>query len=124
MLTLPKNNVKSSLLIMSALLLGSALPSGAEILLEVGGEGSSFRLSNFHAPMSGIVILSPMPSASASPSVANNLQRSHAWSAYKGQGVASAGSLVFGGVSVATDRQMATRANVSRAQAFRLDYYK
>lgn len=124
MSTLLKNNVKLLPLIMSALLLGSALPSSAEILLEVVGEGSSFRFSNFHAPMSGIVILPSMPSASASPSIANNLQRSHAWSAYKGQGVASSGSLVFGGAGVATDRQMATRANVSRAQAFRLDYYK
>lgn len=124
MSALRKNNVKLALLIMGALLFGSVLPTSAEILLETGGEGSAFRLSNFHVPMSGIIIFSPMPSASSSPSVANNLQRSHAWSAYKGQDIASAGSLVFGGAGVATDRQMAVRANVSRAQAFRQDYYK
>lgn len=119
-----KNDVKLQLLTMSVLLLGAALPVCAEIILQAGDEGSIIRLSNYHVPMSGIVILSPMPSASASPQVASNLQRSHAWSAYKGQDAASGGSLVFGGVGVATDRQTAVRANVSRAQAFRLDYYK
>ena len=116
--------MKLQFMIMSVLLLGVALPACAEIILQAGGNGSIIRLSNYSVPMSGIIILSPMPSASASPQVASNLQRSHAWSAYKGQDAASGGSLVFGGVGAVTDRQSAARANVSRAQAFRLDYYK
>lgn len=111
-------------LILSVLLLGAMLPACAEIILPTGGEGSIILLSNYPAPMSGIVILYPMPSASTSPQVAHNLQRAHAWSAYKSQNNATGGPLVFGGTGAVTDRQAAARANVSRAHAFRLDYYK
>jgi len=116
--------MKPQRLILSVLLLGTALPVCAEIIFQVGGEGSVIHLSNYPASMSGIVIFSPLPSASASPQVARNLQRAHAWSAYNSQNNATGGPLVFGGTGAVTDRQAAARANVSRAQAFRLDYYK
>jgi len=117
--------MKRQRLILSVLLLGTMLPACADIILEAGGEGSIIRLSNYPTPMSGIVILSTgVPSASASPQVARNLQRAHAWGAYKSQNNATGGPLVFGGTGAVTDRQAAVRANVSRAHAFRLDYYK
>jgi len=56
--------------------------------------------------------------------VDRRLQRAHAWSAYTSRDNASGGPLVFGGTGAVTDRQSAASTNVSRAQAFRLDYYK
>lgn len=106
-------------------MLGAVSQASAEIILQTGGETSIIQLSNYTVPMSGIVIFSPVPSASASPQVARNLQRAHGWSAYKNQNNATGGPLVFGGTgAVAMDRQGVARANVSRAQAFRQDYYK
>lgn len=116
--------MKPQRLIVIALLLGTMLPANADIILQAGDESAMIQLSNYPAPMSGIIILYSTPSASASPQVARNLQRAHAWSAYKNQNNTTGGSLVFGGTNAATDRQAAARASASRAQAFRLDYYK
>lgn len=124
MSVLRKSDMKQQRLILSALLLGMMLPASADIILQDGGEGSVIRLSNYSVPMSGIIILSPALSASASPQVAHNLQRAHDWSAYKSQNNVTGGPLVFGGTGAVTDRQAAARANVSRAHAFRLDYHK
>ena len=77
------SSVKLRQSILSALLLGVMLPANADIILQAGGEGSIIRWSDYSAPMSGIVIIYPMPSASASPQVTRNLQRAHAWSAWR-----------------------------------------
>ena len=125
MSALRKSDVQSLQLILSICMLGAVSQARAEIILQAGGEGSIIQLSNYSVPMSGIVIFSPVPSASASPQVARNLQRAHGWSAYKNQNNVTGGPLVFGGSgAVAMDRQGVARANVSRAQAFRQDYYK
>jgi hypothetical protein len=125
MSALRKSDVKPLQLILSVCMLGTVLQASSEIILQAGGEASIIQLSNYSVPMSGIVIFSPVPSASTSPQVARNLQRAHGWSAYKDRNAATGGPLVFGGTgAVAVDRQGVARANVSRAQAFRQDYYK
>lgn len=116
--------MKPQRLIFNALLLATILPVSADIILQAGGENSMIQMSNYPVPMSGIIILNPVPSASASPQVTYNLQRAHAWSAYKSQNKATGGPLVFGNTGAVTDRQAAARASAARAQAFRLDYYK
>ena len=116
--------MKPHKLIASCMSLAVMLPASSEILLLANGDDSTVRFWSSPAGMSGIVISSQVPSASTSPRLANNLQRAHAWSAYDSQAADSGAPLVFGSVNTAKDRQSAARANVARAQAFRLDFFK
>ena len=119
--------MKIKSLIFCVALLFTALPAGAEIILQYDGGGNMLRFSDSSSGMPGIVMLSPIPSAS--PAVSRQLQRSHAWSVSRRGDSATGAGLVFssgfaGLAAHNNDRQAITRAHLSRAHAFRLDYYK
>ena len=99
-------------------------PASSEIILQNQVDSLVVVRPKHSFPMSGIVIISRIPSASASPEVARNLQRAHDWSVYENQNFETDGSLLIGGVGSVRDRQSVLRANVTRAQAFRMNSYK
>lgn len=111
-------------LFVSASFLGLILPTFATIIVQDQDDNANVSLSLYSRRMSGIEIIFPEPSASNSPQVRQNMQHAHAWSAYNSQNEKSGRPLVFGGSVVVKDRPSAARANLSRAQAFRLNYYK
>ena len=112
------------LLLLTIIFMGMALSVSAEIILQNQSDGFVAVRPNRFSPMTGIVIISPVPSASASPQVARNLHRAHGWSVDEQQNFETNGSLIVGGVGAAKDRKSSVRANIARAQAFRLDYFK
>jgi hypothetical protein len=112
-------------------LVALAAPAAAEIVFEYGVTATP-QWGQYYAPngvvaMPGIVMV---PGASLSPQVANQMQRARAWSAYRRDHRASGAGLVFSpgpsymGYGVYSDRQAVVRGNLSRAHAYRLDYYK
>lgn len=105
----------------ASILLLSALPVAAEIVIE-GGVAVSFAPHSGLRSMPSIVFVAP--SASASPDLNYNLQRAHAWSSYQRGNNATGAGLVFSPALGApqSPRQSSVRGNISRAQAFRLEY--
>lgn len=88
---------------------------------------SRYAIPGGIAMMPGIVMV---PGASLSPQVASQMQRARAWSVYRRDNRYSGAGLVFSpapgyaGYGVYSDRQAVARGNMSRAHAYRLDYYK
>ncbi len=127
----------SRLSLAAFLMWAAAAPALAEIIILYGSQAN--------AAMPSIVMLAPntplvsgggvlMPSivmntfgASSSPTVRQQLQRSHAWSVYQDGNVNSGIGLVYGipGVSAPlSPAEASVYGNVSRAQAFRQGYFK
>lgn len=108
-----------------------AAPVAGEIVFEVGGTPDPM-VSHYTIPggitmMPGIIMV---PGASLSPQVASQMQRARAWSVYRrdnrysGAGLAFSPAPGYAGYGVYSDRQAVVRGNMSRAHAYRLDYYK
>lgn len=108
-----------------------AAPVAGEIVFEVGGTPDPmvgyYAIPGGIAAMPGIVMV---PGASLSPQVASQMQRARAWSGYRRDNRYSGAGLVFSpapgyaGYGIYSDRQAVVRGNMSRAHAYRLDYYK
>ncbi len=90
--------------------------AGEIILLDEGWQPASTR-------MRSIVLVAP--TASLNPTISRNLQRSHAWASYRHGDSFSGWSLTatphYG---ASTGHHTSVSNNLSRAHAFRLDYYK
>jgi hypothetical protein len=108
-----------------------AAPAAGEIVFEAGGMADPmvgyYAVPGGITTMPGIIMV---PGASLSPQVASQMQRARAWSVYRRDNRYSGAGLVFSpapgyaGYGVYSDRQAVVRGNMSRAHAYRLDYYK
>lgn len=94
-----------------------AAPAAGEIiLLDEGRQPASARMR--------AIVFVAQPTT-LNPALSRNLQRSHAWSSYRHgdnfSGWPLTGAPRYG---VSTGRHTSVSTNLSRAHAFRLDYYK
>jgi hypothetical protein len=124
MLAFQRNKMKLIHSIFLSTFLSATLAASAEIIFQSPSASFVIIRPSHSLTMSGIVIHAQVPSASASPQVARDLQRAHGWSIYEKQNFETNELVVIGGVGLVGDRQSAVRTNVARAQAFRMGFFK
>lgn len=110
---------------LAAALAAVALPASAGIVFSYGAADSVARYYAGGAVMPTLVMV---PGAAISPQISYQMQRARAWSNYRRGDNASGGALVFapafGGNGVSSYGQSVVSAHLSRANAYRLGYYK